>query len=150
LETLQFILKAKRYWKTYSLLQQSFPDSASRNVWRTHMMVQWQHLMTTHITPSAPREINISPAIHAELLDFANVLSPPSPDLLEAPVQSMHYLINASILEPFCKECSRKRRMISLSTPLLVSAWSISPTENFDGCMTKRWPPDSKSGKDSE
>lgn len=112
------------------------------------MTVQWQHLMTTYITPSAPREINIPPAVRAELLEFANIQSPPSPDLLEAPVQSMHQLINDSVLAPFLNECSRKHRTTSLSAPSLVSTLSISPTENFDNRKTKRCPSaDNKLGK---
>jgi len=140
LETLEFILEVRRYRKTYSLLQQSFGDSASRNAWKTHMMVQWQHLMTTYIMPSAPREINISPAVRAELLDSTNIQSPPSPDFLEAPVQSMHQLINDSVLAQFFEECSRKHRTISLSAPSLVSTWSISPRESSDNSETKACP----------
>jgi hypothetical protein len=150
LETVEYIMEVKRYRKTYNMVQQILGDSASGNAWRTHMMVQWQHLMTTYIIPAAPREINISPAILAELLDFANVLPPPPPDLLEASVQSMHQLINDSVLEPFFKELSRERRTLSLSKPSLFSAWIIWPIENFKNRKTKRSSTKNKLGKSPE
>lgn len=139
LETLEFILGVRRYRKTY-LLQQNFCDPAWRDARRKDMMVQWQHLMTTYITPSAPREINISPAVLTELLDFTNPESPPPPELLERPVRSMHQLIEDSVLAPFFEECSRKYRTVSLSAPSLVSTRSISPRENLDNCETKACP----------
>lgn len=133
-ETVEFILAVRRYRNSYTLLQQSFWNTASRNAKREDIIVQWQQLMTTYITPSAPREINISPAVRAELLGSTNHELPPSPDLLEAAVQNMHQLINDSVLAAFFEECSRKYRTISPSAPSLVSSWSTSPEENSDEC----------------
>lgn len=79
LQTLEFILEVRRYQKAYNLLQLDFHDSTTNDKWNTHMMVQWQHLMTTYIAYSAPYEINILPKVREELLKFANNPSPPPP-----------------------------------------------------------------------
>lgn len=130
LETLEFILESRRYQKAYSSayssLQQNLHDSTKRNAWNTHMMLEWQHLITTYVAPSSPCEICLPPKVRGDLLVFANAKSSPSPDVLEEPVQSMHRLMNDSILLQFFSELSRRPHMLSLSAPSLAST-RVSP-----------------------
>lgn len=118
LETLEFILEVKRYRKAYDLLQQDFCGSTTNHTWNKHMMVQWEHLMTTYIVPSSPCEINLPPGVRERLLEFANNPSPPPPDVLEAADQHMYALINDSILMLFFKDCARKNSADSQDSSL--------------------------------
>lgn len=135
IETLEFILEARRYRKTFSLLRHSCGDSPIANAWKDQMILQWQRLMTVYIAPSAPSEINLSPAVRAKSLEATSVQSPPSPDLLEPAIQSMFRLINDSVLTPFSKECTEKPHLLSLSAPSLPIAGQ-NPTTPVD---SDRW-----------
>lgn len=140
LEILEFILEVRRYRKAHSLLQHGFGDSTTNNAWNTQMMMQWQHLMATYIVPSAPCEINVPPKVREELLEFANNSSPPPPDVLEAPIQNMHALINDSILMPFLKDCSRKPSVVSFPAPAFTNTWSIPSSGAINDCVIKNCP----------
>lgn len=136
LESLEFILEAERYRKIYSR-RQDFRESATGSARNRDMMRVWEHIMTTYVARSAPHEINIPCEDRAEMLEFANARRPPPPDVLEAPIHSVHGLINDSILIPFFDECSRNHCTVSLSAPSVGPSWS-SPSPDTFNTLTDR------------
>jgi hypothetical protein len=120
LETLEFILQARRYQDTCDWYYRRFYNSetAADDLW-VLLCTQWRLLLTTYIFPGAPREINISSEIRVNLLQEANITAPPPPQKLDTAVQHTCELLGESVLIPFLRSCSAAAHIQSLSEPSL-------------------------------
>lgn len=103
LETLEFILEAKRYCESYRSSMESTSESiettnGSANIDLTHF---YQFLLTTYIMPGAAREVNLPVKIRDGLLRNKTTSTPPSPETLESAVRNIRDLIEESIFVSF-------------------------------------------------
>lgn len=101
IELLDFLSESKTYIDAH---RASAPDicptrmtSDSRRLGK-----QWKTLMSTHIVPGAPDELNIPAYIRTRLLDNTEVMiSPPSPTAYEPAMRYAYELLTESVLLPF-------------------------------------------------
>lgn len=103
LETLDFILEAKRYCESYKSLFEPAGESivTPNSSAIIHLNMLYQLLLTTFILPGAAREVNLSVNIRDALLRHKNMSTPPLPETLDPAVKSIYDLIEDSILVSF-------------------------------------------------
>jgi hypothetical protein len=103
LETLEFILEAKRYRESYKSLVESAGESieTTNSSASINLRTLYQLLLTTYILPGATREVNLSVNIRDALLRHKNMPTPPLPETLDPAVKSIHNLMEDSILVSF-------------------------------------------------
>ncbi|KAJ5343473.1 hypothetical protein N7541_008019 [Penicillium brevicompactum] len=108
LETLEFILEAKRYREGYKSLVESaeksietINSSASINLSKLYQL-----LLATYILPGAAREVNLSVNVRDALLRHKDMSTPPLPETLEPAVKSIHNLMEDSIFVSFLNSAS--------------------------------------------
>jgi hypothetical protein len=104
LETLQFILEAKRYRESYKSLVEIAGDSiilTSNSSAILNLRKLYQFLLTTFILPGADREVNLSVNIRDALLGYENMSTPPLPETLDPAVKNIYDLMEDSIFVSF-------------------------------------------------
>lgn len=103
LETLGFILEAKRYRESYKSLVESAGESieTTNSSASINLSKLYQLLLTTYILPGAAREVNLSANVRDALLRHKNMSTPPLPETLDPAVKSIHNLMEDSIFVSF-------------------------------------------------
>jgi hypothetical protein len=105
LETLEFILEAKRYRESYKSLDE--PARESTNCPESiHLSLLYQLLLKTYILPGAAREVNLPVNVRDDLLRYEITSTPPSPETLDPAVRSIHDLMEDSIFISFLNSLS--------------------------------------------
>ncbi|KAJ5987641.1 hypothetical protein N7522_011889 [Penicillium canescens] len=103
LETLDFILEAKRYRESYkSLVESAREPTVTTNCSASINLSQlYQLLLKTYVLPGAPREVNLPVNVRDDLLQHKITSTPPSPETLDPAVRSIHDLMEGSIFFSF-------------------------------------------------
>jgi hypothetical protein len=99
LETLEFILEAKRYRESYKSLDEPARESTvTTNCPESiNLSLLYQLLLKTYILPGAAREVNLPVNVRDDLLRHKITSTPPSPETLDPAVRSIHDLMEDSI-----------------------------------------------------
>lgn len=66
-----------------------------------HLRMLWHRLLTTYVSPGAPREINLLSEVRDTPLRHVNIVTPPPPEILDSAVKCIHELMEESIFLPF-------------------------------------------------
>ncbi|KAJ5610416.1 hypothetical protein N7510_007135 [Penicillium lagena] len=103
LETLEFILEAKRYRESYRSLVEPAGESivTTNSSASINLSMLYQLLLTTYILPGAAREVNLSVNVRDALLRHKNLSTPPRPETLDPAVKCVHDLMEDSIFVSF-------------------------------------------------
>ncbi|KAK2808829.1 hypothetical protein FQN50_004305 [Emmonsiellopsis sp. PD_5] len=91
LETLEFTMEAKRYRESYYSESPEPP----------HLCMLFQRILSAHVIPAAPREINLPSQVRDGLLRYSQSTTPPPPESLDSAVKRMRDLMEESIFIPF-------------------------------------------------
>ncbi|KAJ5980133.1 hypothetical protein N7481_007431 [Penicillium waksmanii] len=110
LETLEFILEAKRYREHFSSLLEPAKDSivtpTGNHPTNINLSLLYQILLETYIFPGAEREVNLPVKVRDDLLQNKMISTPPLPETLDLAVRSIRDLIEDSIFDSFLKSAS--------------------------------------------
>jgi hypothetical protein len=103
LETLEFILEARRYRVSYNLLVKAAGESigTTNSSLSVNLRMLYQLLLATYILPGAAREVNLTINVRDALLRHKDMPTPPLPKTLNPAVKSIHDLIEDSIFVSF-------------------------------------------------
>ncbi|KAJ5544016.1 hypothetical protein N7494_005295 [Penicillium frequentans] len=158
LETLEFILEAKRYREGYKSLVESaeksietINSSASINLSKLYQL-----LLATYILPGAAREVNLSVNVRDALLRHKNMSTPPLPETLDPAVKSIHDLMEDSIFVSFLNnpsmEATNQNNISSYLSCMISDNQSTKPAQTKRPSLnplgkTWLWPPWSRSAE---
>ncbi|KAJ5157488.1 uncharacterized protein N7482_008588 [Penicillium canariense] len=129
LETLEFTMEANRYRDTYDALAARLGPNGLADPHTPesqHLRMLWQRLIMAYILPGAPREINLSSEVRDALLRYRDVITPPTPDILDSAVKRIHDLMEESIFLPFLNSHATSPSMPAQSGP------PFSPDDNMN------------------
>ncbi|KAJ6038592.1 uncharacterized protein N7446_005395 [Penicillium canescens] len=103
LETLEFILEARRYRESYKSLVEAAGESTvtTNSSSSVNLRMLYELLLTTYILPGAAREVNLSVNVRDALLRHKNMSTPPLPETLDPAVKNIHDLMEDSIFVSF-------------------------------------------------
>lgn len=120
LETLEFTMEAKRYGETYHAVSHQLGEYPVRSdcPQTQHLCMLWHRLLSAYIHPGSPREINLSSGVRDDLLEHADSITPPTPEVLDSAVTRMHDLMEESIFIPFLNSHSSSAHISSQSCPM--------------------------------
>lgn len=110
LETLEFILEAKRYRENFSSVEpakDSLVTKLNNSTKDTiNLSLLYQILLETYISPGAEREVNLPVKVRDDLLRNKIISTPPLPETLDLAVRSIHDLMEDSIFVSFLNSVS--------------------------------------------
>lgn len=141
LETLEFILEAKRYRESFSAVTRQlgeFPSSTTDGPECQHLCMLWQRLLTAYILPGSSREINVTSDVRDNILRQANLTTPPHPNVLDVAVKLTHELMEESIFMPFLNSHSASAQVVPQFTPPNDDGVMVVSGSSFDEHTEKR------------
>lgn len=128
LETLEFVLAARRYQQKYDELAATlagFPMTFDHDEVR-ELQKDWRRLIDVYLSPGGFREINLPSEERDELLHVQYTVRPPPPEVLEPSIKRMHDLMQESIWMPFLNQYAN-----SIPTVHTYTAPSPNPNEGL-------------------
>jgi hypothetical protein len=86
---LEFLLEARRYLRSYSVVFQQHGGIGARQRPLQHLSSLWQRLLVNYLAPGSPCEIQLSVQVRYRLMEYSNLLMLPPPEVIGLAVEQV-------------------------------------------------------------